>query len=173
MRWREVKASADQQFHAGLYEAAAAAYARAAELAGAGDRAEAAGGASNAELAVLRANIGAALMMIGRSREALAACEEALALDAGYRRARQRAAACALRLGCATDAAARFSRCEAEARAALAAVLWARGQEEAAEEQFAAAEALDRSAGEQGYAQAHKWPPEMEQALRRFRRLEA
>lgn len=117
-RWRDMKASADQQFHAGLYEAAAAAYVSAAEIAGAADCAEAAGRASNAELAVLRGNVGAALMMVGRSREALVACEEALALDAGYRRARQRAAVCALRLGCATDAAARFSRCEAEARAA-------------------------------------------------------
>ena len=60
----------------------------------------------------------------------------------------------------------------AEARAALAAVLWARGREEAAEEQFAAAEFLDGSLSEPGYARAHLWPPEAAEALRRFRRLE-
>ena len=117
-QWRDMKASADRQFHAGLYEAAAASYEDASALASKGDTSSGAGSASSSELAVLRGNFAAALMMVGRSREALAACEEALALDAGYRRARQRAAACALRLGRAADAAARFARCEAEARAA-------------------------------------------------------
>ena len=121
--WRAVKATADGHFYAAAYAEAASAYTKARGMAEESARKAAAVGTPNAvatatDLAVLHANFAAAVMMLGRSREGLLACEEALALDAGYRRARQRAAACCLRLGRAREAEARYARCEAECRAA-------------------------------------------------------